>query len=1073
MGVSELTELGQADGAKTLSAFGRFFAVKALVLLMALPLLSAALSTAALSQTLGRRYVFNIGPSAMADGIKAVEAATGISFIYAPGQIEGLRTRGVSGNLRIEEALWLLIAGTPLTVKPAGTDSYIVALIRPPPANTSGQSGPDHGGGADDGQVQQPEPPPLEAVVVTGTQILRDGYKSPTPLTVLSIDEIERDAPTDVANFLNKIPGFANSQLARNSSTALSDGNGGVSNLNLRSLGAGRTLVLLDGMRIVPSSISGFNRQGGSVDVNLLPEQLISHVDVVAGGASAAYGSDALAGVVNLVLDKNFTGLKGALEGGITGYGDDHQYLANLTWGAPFQDGRGHILVSGSVSYVSGIMHGNSRSWLRQGYDQIPNPAYTATNGQPFYLIAKQVGSGLFSPGGLIDSGPLRGTDFGPGGVPRIFNYGTLSSGGAVMIGGDWQETVGALTDSSESDISSLDDRVSRQNIFLRGSFDVSDRLQVYAQLLYASTDSFGFCCSSSGSATIYAGNPFIPAPVQAQMTALGLSSFHLNVWNSDLGAAGADNLHSLGLIALGAKGSFDGLGTSWSWEANASRSISWASVTAINDPITANFQKAVNVVVNPATGAPICASTLIDPADGCVPYNLMGTGVNDVRALAYAVGGTGHLSQTLAQNDFTATLRGAPLTVPAGPISIAAGFEYRTLGVSGNATATDQANGFFVGNFHPTFGSYAVAEGFAETVIPLARDLVWAKTLDLNLAIRETGYSTSGNVATWKVGATYDTPFDGLRIRGTRSRDIRAPNLGELFSGGQSGQGNVIDPFRNNTTTPNILTIRIGNNMLTPETADTTGAGVIYQPSWLPGFSASVDYFETDLRGAIASLTAQDEVNACYLGSKTYCDRIQRDKDGAIQILYLQPANTSYAKTSGFDVEASYKRYLSDLGLSWDGAVFLRLLANNTMVLTTVSPTGLVTPGAGVNNGNGVPRWTANLSLGYETEDYSAVWTGRGFSAGMRNRLYTECSQACPPASAYYTIDNNRFPGAFYMDLSLSYRVKVSESDSANIFLTVENLANNNPDFALLSLSPGIYDTLGRVFRGGVRWKM
>ncbi|HEU0095595.1 MAG TPA: TonB-dependent receptor, partial [Rhizomicrobium sp.] len=938
---------------------------------MALLLLPTALSTTALSQALERRYAFNIGPSTMTDGIKGVETATRISLVYSPGQIEKLRTNGVFGNLTIEEALRVLVEGTPLVVRAAGNDTYTVALARLHPAELSDHSNLDQRDMANGDQAQadalRAKPPSLEAVVVTGTQIVRDGYKSPTPVIVLSADEIERDAPTDVANFINKIPGFSNSQLARNSSTALSDGNGGVSNLNLRSLGAQRTLVLLDGMRIVPSSISGFNNQGGSVDVNLLPDQLISHIDIVAGGASAAYGSDALSGIVNLVLDKSFTGLKGAIEGGVTGYGDDYQYLAKLTWGAPFYHDRGHLLVSGSVSHVNGIMHGNRRSWLRQGYDQTPTPNYTATNGQPFYLIAKQVGSSLFTPGGLIDSGPLRGTDFGPGGTTRSFNYGTLS-GGANMIGGDWQETVGALTDSSESDISSLDVRVSRQNIFTRASFDISDQLQVFAQILYSSTESFGFCCSSSASTTIYSGNPFIPAPVQAQMTALGLPSFHLNVWNATLGAAGADDTHRLGMFVLGAKGSFDAMGSNWSWDANASRSISWASVTAVNDPIAANFQRAVNVVLNPATGAPVCASTLIDPADGCIPYNPMGTGVNDSAALAYAVGGTGHLRQTLGQNDVSATLRGEPLTLPAGPVTVATGFEYRNLGVSGSSTAADQANGFFVGNFHPTMGSYEVAEGFVETVIPLARDVFWARALDLDLAVRETGYSTSGNVTTWKLGASYDTPLDGVQIRATQSRDIRAPNLGELFSGGQSGQGNVIDPFHNNNTTPNILTIRIGNNALKPETANTIGAGVTYQPSWLPGFSTSVNYLKTDIKGQIALLSAQDQVNACYQGNATYCDRIQRDSNGIIHIIYIQPANTAYGKTSGFDIETSYRRSLSDLISSWDGEFFLRLLANNTMVLTTVSPTGLVTPGAGVNAANGAPHWTANVSLGYET---------------------------------------------------------------------------------------------------------
>lgn len=1047
-------------GAKRPGAPERPVAFK-IMMLLALLLLPTALCASASAQVPERRYIFHIGPSAMMDGIKAVESVTGSFLIYAPAQIGGLRTNGVSGNLTIEEALQMLVEGTPLVVRTAGNNSYIVALARFYPAELSNHPYSD-------------QPPPLEAVVVTGTQVAREGFESPTPLIVLSVDEIERDAPTDVANFINKIPGFANSQLARNSSTSLSDANGGVSNLNLRSLGAERTLVLLDGMRIVPSSISGFNNQGGAVDVNLLPDQLISHIDVVAGGASAAYGSDALAGVVNFVLDKTFTGLKGTIEGGATGYGDDYQYLANLIWGAPLYGGRGHILVSGSFTHINGIMHGNSRSWLRQGYDQIPNPNYTATNGQPFYTIAKHVGSGLFTPGGLVDTGPLRGVDFGEGGSVRTFNYGTLTRGGANMIGGDWQETVGALTDSSESDMSSLDDRVSRQNIFAHASFDLSDRLQVFAQILYASTESFGFCCSSSESATIYSGNPFIPAPVQAEMTALGLSSLHLNVWNSALGAVAGDDTHSLGQFVVGFKGTFDALGTGWSWDANMNRSVSWTSVTSVNDPIAANFQKAIDVVLNPATGTPICASTLLDPGDGCIPYNPMGTGVNGADALAYAVGGSGHLSQTLGQNDFSVTLRGEPLMFPAGPVSVATGFEYRRLAVSGSATAVDQANGFFVGNFHPTTGSYEVAEGFVETVVPLARDAFWAKALDLDLAVRETGYSTSGNVMTWKFGASYDTPLDGVQIHATQSRDIRAPNLGEIFSGGQSGESNIIDPFHGNATTPNILSIKIGNTALRPETADTTGAGVTYQPSWFPGFRAAVNYFKTDIKDEIATLAAQDAVNVCYLGNATYCNRIQRDSNDAIHIVYLQPSNMAYAKTSGFDVDVSYRKSLSDLLESWDGAIFLRLLANNTMVLTTVSPTGVVTPGAGDNNANGAPHWTANVSLGYETDDYSVVWTGRGFSSGVRSRLFTQCSQACPQLTTpYYTTDNNHLPGEFYLDLSVNYHLKVPGLDKADIFLTLDNLANNNPDFALLSLSPGIYDTLGRVFRTGLRFKL
>jgi len=215
--------LGRAGGAKTLSAFGRHFALNAPVLLMVLLLLPMALSTTASSQVLEHRYAFNIGPSTMTDGIKGVETVTGISLIYSPGQIEGLRTNGVSGNLTIGEALQLLVEGTPFAVRTAGDDTYIVALARSHSAGLSDRSYLDRRNMANGDQARadalRAKPLPLESVMVTGTQIVRDGYKSPTPVIVLSVDEIERDAPTDVANFINKIPGFANSQLARNSST--------------------------------------------------------------------------------------------------------------------------------------------------------------------------------------------------------------------------------------------------------------------------------------------------------------------------------------------------------------------------------------------------------------------------------------------------------------------------------------------------------------------------------------------------------------------------------------------------------------------------------------------------------------------------------------------------------------------------------------------------------------------------------------------------------------------------------------------------------------------------------------
>ena len=249
----------------------------------------------------------------------------------------------------------------------------------------------------------------VEEIVVTGSRVVRDGYEAPTPLTVVGVEQIEAAAPKDIADFVNQLPALAGSVTPQSQAGALSNGAGGINALNLRGVGTARTLVLLDGQRSVPST------QSNQVDVGAFPQQLISRVDIVTGGASAAYGSDALSGVVNFVLDKQFTGIKGEISGGITGYGDDEDWKVTMAAGTPFAGGRGHFLVSGEVSRRAGIlgdMSGNlhNRPWL-QGIDGIlNNPGYTPTNGQPEYIVRPNVAASAATYGGIITSGPLKGT---------------------------------------------------------------------------------------------------------------------------------------------------------------------------------------------------------------------------------------------------------------------------------------------------------------------------------------------------------------------------------------------------------------------------------------------------------------------------------------------------------------------------------------------------------------------------------------------------------------------------------------------------------------------------------------
>jgi outer membrane receptor protein involved in Fe transport len=924
------------------------------------------------------------------------------------------------------------------------------------------------------GQTTENQAPnALQEVVVTGSNIERSGFEAPTPLTVVGLQDINRQAAINIVDTVNQLPqlGFGNNP--HNSTDSVSDGNAGVSNLALLSLGANRTLVLLDGVRIAPASISGFYHNGGAVDVNAFPDALIQRVDVVTGGASAAYGSDAIAGVINFILNKTFTGLQINAEGGVTTYGDDRQYKGTITWGSGFADNRGHVLLAGGGDFTSGIPNGGrARPWINEGWGTVSN---YANNGKPFFNVYNHVGNSLYSPGGLINSGPLAGTDFGPGGVPRSFVYGNPNDG-YDMYGGNWQETLGVENQQVDS---SLDNRLSRQNLFGRLSYDITDNFHVFGQIDVANTHALTNCCGTTASFTINSGNPFIPPSVQTQMNTLGLASFDMSQYisgNGQSGIAQADTNRGFTQYLVGANGKFPAFGSQWTWDAYATRSETILDAHTPNNLNLANVQLAANVVTDPATGRPICASTLVNPNDGCQPYNPMGIGVNSAAAISY-IDGSGFLHQNIVESVVSATLHGEPFSDWAGPVSFALGVLHRNDSVDGRSDPIDESTGWWVGNYHPTIGSVRVTEGYLETVVPLLKDLPGAKQLDFNGAVRETGYSTSGTVTTWKLGLEW-SPYSDLRFRATRSRDIRAPNLGEYFSKGSSGTGTVSDPFLGGAVVPNIE-VTVGNQNLQPEKADETTAGIVFQPSWFQGFSISFDWYKIDIKGAIATASAQTEINECFAGNAIFCSLIDFNSN-PIHIR-LSPANTASLRTQGFDIEASYTKHLADLVSNWQGALNVRLLATHIGELTTVDPAGNVILGAGeLTDANypelWAPTWKYNGVVSYDVDTFSASFTGRGFTSGVQNANWIQCTSGCPAVTGVaYTISDNHLPGAFYMDLAFTYHLKREASSATDLYFTIDNVANNNPNFLLYGagLIPTAYDYLGRMFRMGVRFKM
>jgi len=903
-------------------------------------------------------------------------------------------------------------------------------------------------------------------IVVTGTRVVRDGYQAPTPRSVLGAAEIAARAPNNIADFVNQLPSLSGSTSPKANVGSLSTGLIGINALNLRNIGANRTLVLLDGQRLAASNLTGL------VDINTIPQALVKRVDIVTGGASADYGSDAVSGVVNFILDKDFTGIKGSAQGGVTTYGDDRSYNVALSVGTRFAGNRGHIMVSGEISHNDGITGIGSRKWYNYA-KLFTNPSYTPTNGQPQLLNLPGAGFATATPGGIITSGPLRGTYFGPGGTPTQFNYGSIVSGN-FMQGGDYR-----YADFGKS--GDLDPELNRQSLFGRASYEITDNIEVFGQLSYTratsrvvSLNQFNF-----GNITVQPDNAFIPASIAARVTA----PFSLGSLNQDLGGSLATTRRSSLRGVIGLSGKFEALSSSWSWDASAQRSVNHSYTDGLVS-ITSRYNQAIDSVRSPSTGAIVCRSTLTNPTNGCVPYNIMGTGVNSDAARDYVLG-TSWGKTRLTQDVFSANLRGEPFSTWAGPVSIATGIEHRREGVSGsnNPETTATSRPFFAGNFLASFGHYSVTEGYLETVVPLAKDTGFAKSLDLNAAIRATDYSTTGYVTTWKAGLTYQ-PVQDITFRVTRSRDIRAPNLAELFQSGQASTTTVVDPFRNNASA-SISQITSGNLNLKPEKADTFGVGVVLTPRFLPGFAASVDYYNIRIDDAIVTVNGASALILCQQGNTAYCAQITRLPSGtlingltAVSTVAVQPFNVAKQIARGLDFEASYRRPLAGGDFTIRGFA-TRFLKNYTDDGVTVPTDTVGTNGTNGTLRNSLPKWKYLVSVSYDHDPVAVTLTGRGFSAGVYNTSYVECTSGCPTSTAAnMTINDNRLPGALYFDANVTVKLPYH----VEAFFAVDNVANKDPaqmaygtsiGSAPLSVNPLLYDVLGRTFRVGFRFKM
>lgn len=582
-------------------------------------------------------------------------------------------------------------------------------------------------------------------------------------------------------------------------------------------------------------------------------------------------------------------------------------------------------------------------------------------------------------------------------------------------------------------------------------SYDVTSNFKLTGNLLYANTHSSASISPNLdfGNILIQSGNPFLPPSIQSVMSAQHIPALIMGRVDTDfnLGGTNANNDNELNnrttQFTLGAEGSF---GSTWTWNAHYSYGENRGDERGPPQEITDFYQQSIDAVANPvAGGPPVCRIALTIPSTSCVPVNLFGSGSPSAAAMRYFLASPS-LTTLLEQNEAAATVQGEPFSIWAGPVSIAAGGEYRRESVVSTADPLSQDNRFARVNLSGTAGAYSVHEGFVETVVPLVRDVPALKQLDFNGAVRVSHYDTSGSLTSWKLGLT-DEVTDELRIRGTYSQDIRAPNLSELYTSQSTSVNSVFDPV---TGTSVLINDVVGGNPdLRAEQAHTLTYGAIYKPSWLSGFEATVDWYAINIHNAITTLDAQTIVQNCYQGVSSACSYVTRNNAGVITSVLDTYVNLASESASGLDVEAVYDFNLARLAVP--GNLKSHLLMTYIDKYTQVN--GLVGQSL-AGYAIGLPRWRGTLDETYQWGPLTADLRARVIGAeSVQNQIF---------------VDNNSIGLQAYLDLSVQYKLR---SDWI-IFGSISNLTDRGTPPQVSAYGESEYDLIGRTFAVGVRFK-
>lgn len=942
--------------------------------------------------------------------------------------------------------------------------------------------------------------PDASDIVVTGSR-LRSTFTAPTPMQVIDAGDLQTRGAANVSTVLQELPAVSGTRSAA-ASNGVRTQTPGQNFVELRSLGSQRTLVLVNGRRFVPTVPPSSVGHPYQVDINLIPALVIDRMDVVTGGASAQWGSDAVAGVVNMILKTKFEGIEFTGGAGISQRGDASERRIGFIAGTSFADDRGHVVISGDYVKNDGIRLYSARTALDRRCYFFNNPASTLANGLPKQILDCDKQAGNRTPGGLIVSATggtatqragLVGMQFDTATTVSPFVRGKYNPFGQTVTATTTSQTLaatqsgGAIPDQEKVSLLPVLDR---KVFYGHADFDVSDSINIFVEGTYGKSTGFissrpprdqgGVYNPANGTGTqvrIYADNAFIPAalrpsiplpagPASTTVPTTG-QSFVMSRNSYDLPQPNTSLTDEAWTATAGIQGD---LGGGWQWDASY--------VHGQNDYFRSSLARdrdlyalAVDAVVNPANGQIVCRSTLTNPNNGCVPVNLFGSGTPTKQSTDYFSFNATALVR-YKQDAAQINLTGSPFQTWAGEVAVAVGAEWRHESAVSTVDA-QSARGAWESSVGSEFvGKFSVVEGYAEATVPLAKDLPFAQSLAVNGAIRLAKYSGDAAAAdqqtTWKVGGTWE-PIDGLMFRIVNSLDIRAPSLFELKVPPVFSQQNVSFNGRQFT---GVRIANAGNLNLTPEKSKTLTFGGSYRPSFIPRLSLSVDYYDIKVRDVIAAFGSANVTRNCEQGIQEYCALLVIDPttQNLLQV-NDQYLNLSSISTSGVDFTMSYSFPVGNGDINLRGAA--TYVDHFTLVTPSTPPVILNTVGQnGTNSDFAVPRFKASATLGYRTDPFSINLQARYVAPGRTDTTLSEV--ATPTSQPDISVADNHVPSYWVFNLSGTFNI---DNNRFQLFWNVDNLFDRDPPLtpntnSELQTNGAIYDVIGRYFRIGAKVK-